>query len=111
MTKRLQWVAKVDFYFRCPKCGMELPEGNPKKCPHQDGEKLMHDPGKHGVPINLLEVMRKLVGVGGVSPTAPPVESGVKEVVTAGSEMLPKPPETKSVTFEDLVNSGCAKGG
>lgn len=63
MRKHFRWVAKdVTMNFICPKCGLEIPEGNPGFCPHKDYDSppVVFNPKIDLPAAGLIEVLRRM---------------------------------------------------
>ena len=48
----MKWTATLEFWFQCPDCGLTVLEGNPRKCPHQNGPKALYNPVVDGRVAN-----------------------------------------------------------
>ena len=95
-TRKGKWYASLIFYWECPECGLQLLEGNPTKCPHQNGgPKAQYNPARDGRVTNWEEV-RARCGDG---------KKGKKE--EAEKVLDTSPP----ITLDDLLKAECPKGG
>lgn len=69
LRKQFRWVYKaVELNFICPKCGQEIPEGNPGICPHKDYDSpsVKYDP-KVDLPIEGLPELLRAIGYSGLA--------------------------------------------
>jgi hypothetical protein len=89
VQKKLEWYAFPTYSFKCEQCQQLIPSGNPRACPHQNGKRVVYDPGKYGMVKNMEEVRVKCGEGVPVRPFTPP----------------PKP-----MTTEEIVAASCAHG-
>ena len=69
LRKQFRWkYQSVALNFICPKCGGEIPEGNPGMCPHRDFDSpsVNYDPKLDG-PIDGLPQLLRDVGYGALA--------------------------------------------
>lgn len=63
MRRQFKWVARdVMLNFICPKCGLEIPEGNPGVCPHKDYDSppVKFDPKIDTPAEGLITILRRM---------------------------------------------------
>lgn len=56
----------VALNFTCPKCGLDIPEGNPGLCPHKDFDSpsVKYDPKIDGPVDGLAQLLRSIGYIG-----------------------------------------------
>lgn len=98
-TRKGKWYASLTFYWECPECGLQLLEGNPTKCPHQNGGKRLQYHPADGPVNNLADVWARCGG-------KEPGQKVKKSLIS-----LPPPEGPQGMTLDDLLKAECPKGG